>query len=729
MQLLGIPLTLWIAVALGYAVLATRALTGRRKKSDERVGPSREIVGLFTSSVAYFVTAVAHGGWVLYFLANNGWKVPKQPGLFFGGASALSLANLGALVGMVLYARGHREKAGRDGTGRLAWGAIEVIVAAVILSPVFAGIGFSNALPLARHPWIGVVAFVTFVVLLLALVVAYWVVVWAVWRSPGGWIVGRSAFVLLGTIAVASGVAFLVLVRIANHLPVTHGSHVVMKDEITRACALLTGVVFLVLVLAAMLPLLLNAMERSGFARFVGARHVRATKSGFLTIISVLSIFGVAVSSCALGSVISIMGGFGQDLKRKILANNAHVVIDTTNPAGFDEWQPVLDRVRAVPGVTAATPMITGEVMASIGSNMSGVILRGIDVDTVGGVLDLPKNIEPGLGKLEWLNDPETVAALPWSERKGVEGDDELYLLGEPKRKNDVELGIKHEAPDPAVEKAAAHPIVPPDRPIYPTIIIGRELAKTLHLRIGSELSLVSRMGELTPAGVIPRERKFRVAAIFFSGMYEYDVSHAYISLSAARDFFDMKEAINAIQVHVQDAEKADLVQPAIVDAVGRTDLRVRDWREINKNLFSALKLERIATFIVLSLAIIVASFCILCTLLLMVTEKGREIAILKALGASDLSILRVFMVEGMIIGGIGTIFGVATGYAFCYGLSWFGVRIDPDVYYIDRLPIAVNAWDFAAVTAAALVICAISTLYPARAASKLLPVEGLRYE
>jgi lipoprotein-releasing system permease protein len=367
--------------------------------------------------------------------------------------------------------------------------------------------------------------------------------------------------------------------------------------------------------------------------------------------------------------------------------------------------------------------------MASIGSNMSGVILRGIDVDTVGGVLDLPKNIEPGLGKLEWLNDPETVAALPWNERKGVEGDDELYLLGEPKRKNDVDVSIKHEPPDPAVEKAAAHPIVPPDRPAYPTIIIGRELAKTLHLRIGSELSLVSRMGELTPAGVVPRERKFRVAAIFFSGMYEYDVSHAYISLDAARDFFDMKTAINAIQVHVQDAEKADLVQPAIVDAVGRTDLRVRDWREINKNLFSALKLERIATFIVLSLAIIVASFCILCTLLLMVTEKGREIAILKALGASDLSILRVFMVEGMIIGGIGTIFGVATGYAFCYGLSWFGVRIDPDVYYIDRLPIAVNAWDFAAVTAAALVICALSTLYPARAASKLLPVEGLRYE
>jgi lipoprotein-releasing system permease protein len=534
-------------------------------------------------------------------------------------------------------------------------------------------------------------------------------------------------------LANAVGIAFLVLVRIANALPVTKGSKVIMKHEITRASALLTGVVFLLFVLGALLPLILDTLERSGFARFVGARHIRATKSGFLTIISILSICGVAVSSCALGSVISIMGGFGADLKRKILANNAHVVVDTTDPSGFTEWEPALERVRATPSVTAATPMIVGEVMASVGSNMSGVIVRGIDEESVGGVLDLPRNIE--LGKLEWLQDPERVAALPWAERKGVEGDDdfpfrpsEAVKLSPSPKSSATWLGEKHEAPDPLVEKVA-RPIVPPDRPVYPTIVIGRELAKTLHLRLGSEVSLVSRMGELTPAGVIPRERKFRVGAIFFSGMYEYDVSHAYISLDAARSFFDMKEGINQIQIHVVDAETADTVHPAIEAAVGRSDLRVRHWRDINKNLFSALKLERIATFIVLSLAIIVASFCILCTLLLMVTEKGREIAILKALGASDVAILRIFMVEGMIIGGIGTVFGVATGYAVCFGLSWFGVRIDPDVYYIDRLPIAVNAWDFAAVTAAALLICAVSTLYPARAASKLLPVEGLRYE
>jgi lipoprotein-releasing system permease protein len=538
------------------------------------------------------------------------------------------------------------------------------------------------------------------------------------------------------TIGFVYGAGFLGLVRITNALPVTRGSHVIMRHELLRASALLSGVVFLLFVLGSLLPMLLDFLERSGFSRFVGARHVRSSKSGFLTVISLLAILGVSMSSCALGSVISIMGGFGADLKRKILANNAHVVVDAPSPKGFSEWEPVLERVRHVPGVVAATPMITSEVMAAVDNNTAGVLLRGIDVDTIGEVIDLPQNIEPGLGHLEWLREPERVANLPWSERRGVDSDDDMFHPTDDTppapmpKKPPPTFGEKHESPDALIEKIGRSLPPPPlDRPIYPCIVIGREMAKTLHLRIGSEVSLVSRMGELSPAGVVPRERKFRVAGIFFSGMYEYDASHAYVTMDAARDFLDQPDRINAIQVKVSDVENADKFRPTIESAVGREELRTRDWREINKNLFSALKLERIATFIVLSLAIIVASFCILCTLLLMVTEKGAEIAILKALGASDNAILRIFMVEGMIIGGIGTMFGVATGYAVCYGLSWFGVRIDPDVYYIDRLPISVNAWDFAAVTAAALLICALSTLYPARAASKLLPVDGLRYE
>jgi lipoprotein-releasing system permease protein len=170
-------------------------------------------------------------------------------------------------------------------------------------------------------------------------------------------------------------------------------------------------------------------------------------------------------------------------------------------------------------------------------------------------------------------------------------------------------------------------------------------------------------------------------------------------------------------------------VQPAVAAAVKRQDLRVRDWKEMNRNLFSALKLEKIATFIILSLAIAVASFCIICTLLLMVTEKSKEIAILKAVGASDRSILRIFMTEGLIIGGIGTVFGVITGYVTAEALRRFGVRLDPEVYYVDRLPIEVDPLDYFFVALSAMVITMLATVYPALAASRLRPVDGIRYE
>ncbi len=228
---------------------------------------------------------------------------------------------------------------------------------------------------------------------------------------------------------------------------------------------------------------------------------------------------------------------------------------------------------------------------------------------------------------------------------------------------------------------------------------------------------------------MLPKTRKYRIAAIFYSGMYEYDATHVYVTLEEAQSYFAVPGKITSIEVKADYAEHADRLTPLVKAAVNRPSLRVRDWREINKNLFSALKLERIATFLILSIEIIVASFCIVCTLLLMMTEKAKEIAILKALGASDGLILRTFMAEGILIGGIGTLIGVATGLALCTGLAWFGLRLDPDVYYIDRLPIDVNGWDYGAVTLAALTICTIATLFPAKQASQLRPVDGLRYE
>jgi lipoprotein-releasing system permease protein len=219
------------------------------------------------------------------------------------------------------------------------------------------------------------------------------------------------------------------------------------------------------------------------------------------------------------------------------------------------------------------------------------------------------------------------------------------------------------------------------------------------------------------------------VAAIFYSGMYEYDQNYAYILIDVAQEFLDLTGHVTSVDVKIDDAEQVDAIRPAVTAAVDRSDLRVRDWKEMNKNLFSALKLEKIATFVILSLAIAVASFCIVCTLLLMVTEKSKEIAILKAVGASDGSILRIFMSEGLVIGGIGTVLGVMTGLVVCLSLRWFGLRLDPEVYYLERLPVEVNATDYLLVALSAIFITILATIYPAMAASRLRPVDGIRYE
>jgi lipoprotein-releasing system permease protein len=445
---------------------------------------------------------------------------------------------------------------------------------------------------------------------------------------------------------------------------------------------------------------------------------VRATKSGFLTVISVLSIVGVALSALALCVVVAVMGGFGADLKRKILGNNAHVRVEAKKVGGFTNWRDLADDLRLVPGVKAVTPVAGGESMASSASNTAGVLLRGVDTETIGTVIDLLSNIE--VGKFKYLEDTKRLANLPANEPIGLGPGGEVYLKGPDLKsytsKLDAEL-------DPAVKDAVNEP----DE--FPGIVIGRELAKSLHVYVGDEITLVSPIGDLGPMGLMPKSRRFRIAAIFYSGMYEYDASQAYVKLDEGQDFLDLKQNVTALEIRLEDAEKVDAVRPLIEKQVQRGDVRVRDWKELNKNLFSALKLEKIATFVILSLAILVASFCILCTLLLMVTEKSKEIAIMKSLGASDRSILTIFMGEGMLIGAIGTYFGVATGFAAIKGLTVFGLRLDPDVYYVDRLPISADLTDFLLVALSALVITTLATVYPAIAASRLRPVEGIRYE
>lgn len=511
----------------------------------------------------------------------------------------------------------------------------------------------------------------------------------------------RGRFVLLTVL----GVAFGVLTFVALRLPELHGSQWSLKDTIIRLGAVLSGVGFALVALSILLRLWVERLERGSFPSFVGARHIRSKKSSFLTVISVLSIAGVSISSCSLSSVVSVMGGFTQDLKRKILANNAHIIVDTEAQTPFSDWESVLATVRKIPDVVGAAPIVKGEAMMQSSSNMAGVLVRGVEPASIQEVTELGRSID--VGRFEYLDKPDMLLRLSPEEVIGLGPGGEKFMKG----------------PDLSLEK------IPKPKAAMPGVIVGRELAKTLHVYVGDEVTLISPMGDLGPLGLLPRTRKFRIAAIFFSAMYEYDASHAYIMLGGAQEYFATGKKVSAIEVKVKDAENSYVVRDRVAEALEGRGLAVRDWRELNRNLFSALKIEKIATFIVLSIAVIVASFSIICTLLLLVTEKSREIAILKALGAADGAILRTFMIEGIVIGVIGTVLGVATALGLCTGLSWFGLKLDPDVYYIDRLPIAVNPTDYVTVAISAVVICTVATIYPALAASKLRPVDGLRYE
>jgi lipoprotein-releasing system permease protein len=554
---------------------------------------------------------------------------------------------------------------------------------------------------------------ITLIGILAALVLG--VVVWALLQlSRGRWRRLVGGFTSLAFVSL--GIFGLWAVR----LPTPRGTYFVLWHQIVRLAAVLSGMGFVFGAMVLLIPKAFDRFEGKSFVAFIAARHVRSQKSGFVTVISLLSIAGVWVSSFALCIVVCVMGGFGSDLKRKILGNNAHVKIEATNGGSFKDWHDILEEVRKVPGVLAATPVAGGEAMASSSSNTAGVLLRGIDPNTIGDVIDLKKNVE--VGRWKYLTDWKSLAELPPDEPIGLGPGGETYLKG-PSLKFDSDTKSDDKL-DPAVKDA----LVPSDA--YPGIVLGRELAKTLHVYIGDELTLVSPLGDLGPMGVLPKSRRFHVAAVFYSGMYEYDQSQAYVTLEVAQEFLDVTDRVTTLEVKVNNAEKVGDVRAGLLQTIkARPDLRVRDWKESNRNLFSALQLEKIATFVILSLTILVASFCIICTLLLMVTEKSKEIAVMKSLGASDPVILRIFMTEGMMIGGIGTLLGVVTGLSGALGLLWFGVRLDPEVYYIDRLPISVDPLDFLIVALSAFAITTLATLYPALAASRLRPVDGIRYE
>ena len=415
---------------------------------------------------------------------------------------------------------------------------------------------------------------------------------------------------------------------------------------------------------------------------FVGLRYLRARRGRFLSLISLISLLGVVIGVATLDIVLAIMTGFEQDLRDKILGMNPHVVV--VSYAGPVDGDPKLvERVREVPGVAGAAPFVYGQAMLSVGRSAAGVVVRGIDPRAAGAVVDLERHLESG-----------TLAAL-----------------------------------------AESHPVtLAPEegggRVELPGLLIGAELARQLGVGAGDVVNLISPLGTPGPAGMVPRIKRFVVAGLFDSGMFDYDTTLAYMALPDAQRFFDMKGTVTGIEVRVRSVYEARTVARAIEAALGGFPYRARDWMEVNRNLFSALKLEKVVYGIVLCLIVVVAAFNILATLTMVVKEKRRDIAVLKSMGGSSASIGRIFILNGAVIGVAGTLAGNLLGLAGCWLLARYQfIELPKDVFLVTTLPVRMDPVNFAVVAVVSVAICIFAALSPARRAASLVPVEVIRYE
>lgn len=405
------------------------------------------------------------------------------------------------------------------------------------------------------------------------------------------------------------------------------------------------------------------------FAWFVSLRYLRAKrKQKFISLITLISILGVAVGVMALIVVLAVYTGFTEGLRDQIIGINSHVIVQSYAGA-IRQPRELMAAVAATPGVVAQTPVIYTQALITSNATSSGVVLHGID---------------------------------PESNQKVV-------AIGE-KMKSGALESLNQEQP--------------------PTIVLGSDLARTLQVLPGDRVQLLAPNGPLTPMGVLPKLRVASVSGIFATGMYEYDANAGYLGLDLARSLAGLEpEAVHAIEVRVQDVERANAIAAAIGQRLGSSYV-VRDWMQLNQNLFAALKLEKLGIFIALDLIILVAALNIISALIMLVMEKNRDIAILKSMGATTSAIMRIFLYQGLVIGVTGTILGVFSGLGLCRILKTCKIiELPANVYPMSTIPVKVVPADVTLIAVSALVITLLATLYPSRKAAGVQPAEALSYE
>lgn len=523
------------------------------------------------------------------------------------------------------------------------------------------------------------------------------------------------------------------------------------------------------------------------YALDIGSRYLRSKKRATISVITVIAITGVALGVGSLLAVMSVASGFQQEFRDKVLGVNAHVLV-LKYGLDFAEYRDVTQTAQKMPGVSGAAPFIINEMMLAKGDRLSGVLVKGVDPQLATKVLALPKQIvagslaglrlpgaAPAFKPADVNKSPGTVGQEDLDEflAKLAQGKlDDLKLEGlatgtegseagpgsEPSADRTAEPLPQVDVPTPErVEEALAQmalPELPNDEhearllsngqvarqategshKALPGIVVGKTLAEELKLKVGDEVKVISPLSGLDTSmwksrKNTPQSRDFRVIAVFEAGFREYDSRLVYVDLYQAQSFYDQGDTVTGVEITLHDLDRASEVASSLEQKLGGGPYHTMDWKELNQNLFTALKIQKITLSLVITTIIVVAAFNVIATLIMIVLEKRREIAILKAMGAKDGAVMQIFLVQGAAIGLIGTAIGLLLGGAACIYLTQIPFPLDPKVYLIDHLPLRVSAAEFTSTVLISLFVCVLSILIPSWWAARMLPAAGIRYQ